>query len=393
MAAKEIRFSEDARGKVLRGVNVLADAVTVTLGPRGRNVCLEKSWGAPTVTKDGVTVAKEIQLEDKFENMGAQMVKEVASKTSDIAGDGTTTATVLARAIFSEGLKLVAAGHDPMSIKRGIDKAVAKVVEDLKSISKPTRDRDEIAQVGTISANNDKAIGDILAESMDKVGKEGVITVEEAKGLETTLDLVEGMRFDRGYLSPYFVTDPERMECVYEDVYLLIHEKKISSMKDLLPVLENVAKTGKPFLIIAEEIEGEALATLVVNKIRGTLRVAAVKAPGFGDRRKAMLEDIAVLTGGKVISEEQGIKLENITVKDLGRAKRVIIDKDNTTIVEGAGKKSAIEGRISQIRAQIDETTSDYDREKLQERLAKLAGAGGGFQVGGATPGEQEKEK
>src|SRR5688500_749618 len=340
MAAKDIRFSEEARGRVLRGVNLLADAVTVTLGPKGRNVILEKSWGSPTVTKDGVSVAKEIQLEDKFENMGAQMVKEVASKTSDVAGDGTTTATVLARAIFSEGLKLVAAGHDPMSIKRGIDKAVAKVVEDLKAISKPTRDRGEIAQVGTISANNDKTIGDILAESMDKVGKEGVITVEEAKGLETTLDLVEGMRFDRGYLSPYFVTDPERMECVYEDAYILIHEKKISSMKDLLPVLESVAKTGRPLVIIAEEVEGEALATLVVNKLRGTLKVVAVKAPGFGDRRKAMLEDIAILTGGKLIAEELGIKLDNIGLQDLGRAKRIVVDKDNTTIVDGAGKKS-----------------------------------------------------
>jgi chaperonin GroEL len=393
MAAKDIRFSEEARGRVLRGVNLLADAVTVTLGPKGRNVVLEKSWGSPTITKDGVTVAKEIQLEDKFENMGAQMVKEVASKTSDIAGDGTTTATVLSRAIFSEGLKLVAAGHDPMSIKRGIDKAVAKVVEELKSMSKPTRDRDEIAQVGTISANNDKAIGAILAEAMDKVGKEGVITVEEAKGLETTLDLVEGMRFDRGYLSPYFVTDPERMECVYDDVYLLIHEKKISSMKDLLPILENVAKTSKPLLIIAEDLEGEALATLVVNKIRGTLKVVAVKAPGFGDRRKAMLEDIAILTDGKMIAEELGIKLENITVKDLGRAKRVIIDKDNTTIVEGAGKKSAIEGRITQIRAQIEETTSDYDREKLQERLAKLAGGVAVVKVGAATEVEMKEKK
>ena len=393
MAAKDIRFSEEARGRVLRGVNLLADAVTVTLGPKGRNVVLEKSWGSPTITKDGVTVAKEIQLEDKFENMGAQMVKEVASKTSDIAGDGTTTATVLSRAIFGEGIKLVAAGHDPMSIKRGIDKAVAKVVDELKSMSKPTRDRDEIAQVGTISANNDKTIGAILAEAMDKVGKEGVITVEEAKGLETTLDLVEGMRFDRGYLSPYFVTDPERMECVYDDVYLLIHEKKISSMKDLLPVLENVAKTSKPLLIIAEELEGEALATLVVNKIRGTLKVVAVKAPGFGDRRKAMLEDIAILTDGKMIAEELGIKLENVTLKDLGRAKRVIIDKDNTTIVEGAGKKSAIEGRITQIRAQIEETTSDYDREKLQERLAKLAGGVAVVKVGAATEVEMKEKK
>jgi chaperonin GroEL len=393
MAAKDVRFSEDARGRVLRGVNMLADAVTVTLGPRGRNVCLEKSWGSPTITKDGVTVAKEIQLEDKFENMGAQMVKEVASKTSDVAGDGTTTATVLSRAIFGEGLKLVAAGHDPMSIKRGIDKAVAKVVDELKAMSKPTRDRDEIAQVGTISANNDKTIGAILAEAMDKVGKEGVITVEEAKGLETTLDLVEGMRFDRGYLSPYFVTDPERMECVYEDVYLLINEKKISSMKDLLPVLENVAKTSKPLLIIAEELEGEALATLVVNKLRGTLKVVAVKAPGFGDRRKAMLEDIAILTDGKMIAEELGIKLENVTLKDLGRAKRIIIDKDNTTIVEGAGKKSGIEGRITQLRAQIEETTSDYDREKLQERLAKLAGGVAVVKVGAATEVEMKEKK
>jgi chaperonin GroEL len=393
MAAKDIRFSEDARGRVLRGVNLLADAVTVTLGPKGRNVCLEKSWGAPTITKDGVTVAKEIQLDDKFENMGAQMVKEVASKTSDVAGDGTTTATVLSRAIFSEGLKLVAAGHDPMSLKRGIDKAVAKVVDELKSMSKPTRDRAEIAQVGTISANNDKTIGAILAEAMDKVGKEGVITVEEAKGLETTLDLVEGMRFDRGYLSPYFVTDPERMECVYEEAYILINEKKISSMKDLLPVLEAVAKTSKPLLIIAEELEGEALATLVVNKIRGTLKVVAVKAPGFGDRRKAMLEDIAILTDGKMIAEELGIKLENVTIKDLGRAKRIIIDKDNTTVVEGGGKKSAIEGRIAQIRAQIDETTSDYDREKLQERLAKLAGGVAVVKVGAATEVEMKEKK
>jgi chaperonin GroEL len=393
MAAKEVRFSEDARSKVLRGVNILADAVTVTLGPKGRNVVLEKSWGAPTITKDGVTVAKEIQLEDKFENMGAQMVKEVASKTSDVAGDGTTTATVLSRAIFAEGLKMVAAGHDPMSIKRGIDKAVEKVIDELKGISKPTRDRSEIAQVGTISANNDRTIGDILAEAMDKVGKEGVITVEEAKGLETTLELVEGMRFDRGYLSPYFVTDPERMEAVIEDAYILINEKKISSMKDLLPVLENVAKSGKPLLIIAEDLEGEALATLVVNKIRGTLKCTAVKAPGFGDRRKAMLEDIAILTDGRMIAEELGIKLENVTLKDLGRAKRIIVDKDNTTIVEGAGKKAAIEGRIKQIRAQIDETTSDYDREKLQERLAKLAGGVAVIKVGAATEVEMKEKK
>jgi chaperonin GroEL len=393
MAAKDVRFSEDARSRVLRGVNILADAVTVTLGPKGRNVCLEKSWGSPTVTKDGVTVAKEIQLEDKFENMGAQMVKEVASKTSDVAGDGTTTATVLSRAIFGEGLKLVAAGHDPMSLKRGIDKAVAKVVEELKAISKPTRDRAEISQVGTISANNDKTIGAILAEAMDKVGKEGVITVEEAKGLETTLDLVEGMRFDRGYLSPYFVTDPERMECVFENPYILIHEKKLGALQTLLPLLEAVAKSGKPLLIIAEEVEGEALATLVVNKIRGTLKVVAVKAPGFGDRRKAMLEDIAILTDGKMIAEELGIKLENVTIKDLGRAKRVIIDKDNTTVVEGAGKKSAIEGRITQIRAQIEETTSDYDREKLQERLAKLAGGVAVVKVGAATEVEMKEKK
>src|SRR3989454_3129798 len=393
MGAKIVRFGSDAREKVLQGMNILADAVTVTLGPKGRNVVLEKSFGAPNITKDGVTVAKEIQLEDKFENMGAQMVKEVASKTSDVAGDGTTTATVLSRAIFSEGLKLVAAGHDPMSIKRGIDKAVEKVVDELKSMSKPTRDREEIAQVGTISANNDKTIGDILAEAMDKVGKEGVITVEEAKGLETTLDLVEGMRFDRGYLSPYFVTDPERMECVYEDAYLLINEKKIASMKDLLPVLENVAKTSKPFLIIAEEVEGEALATLVVNKLRGTLKVVAVKAPGFGDRRKAMLEDIAILTDGKMIAEELGIKLENVTLKDLGRAKRIIVDKDNTTIVDGAGKKSDLEGRIKQIRAQIDETTSDYDREKLQERLAKLIGGVAVINVGAATEVEMKEKK
>ncbi len=393
MAAKDVKFSEEARSKVLRGVNILADTVIVTLGPKGRNVVLDKSWGAPTITKDGVTVAKEIQLEDKFENMGAQMVKEVASKTSDVAGDGTTTATVLARALFSEGLKMVAAGHDPMSIKRGIDKAVQKTVEELKAQSKPTRDREEIAQVGTISANNDKTIGDILAEAMDKVGKEGVITVEEAKGLETTLDLVEGMRFDRGYLSPYFVTDPERMETVYEDVYILNHEKKISSMKDLLPVLENVAKTGKPLLIIAEELEGEALATLVVNKLRGTLKCVAVKAPGFGDRRKAMLEDIAILTDGRMIAEELGIKLENVTLKDLGRAKRIIVDKDNTTIVEGAGKKSAIEGRITQMRAQIEETTSDYDKEKLQERLAKLAGGVAVVKVGAATEVEMKEKK
>ncbi|TMA50156.1 MAG: chaperonin GroEL, partial [Deltaproteobacteria bacterium] len=368
MAAKLVKFSQDAREKILRGVSVLADAVTVTLGPRGRNVVLEKSFGAPTVTKDGVTVAKEIELEDKFENMGAQMVKEVASKTSDVAGDGTTTATVLARAIFTEGLKMVVAGHDPMTLKRGIDKAVAAIVNELKSLSKPTKEQKEIAQVGTISANNDPGIGEIIAEAMSKVGKEGVITVEEAKGLETQLEVVEGMQFDRGYLSPYFVTDPDRMECVYEDVYLLINEKKISAMKDLLPLLEQVARSGKPLLLVAEDVEGEALATLVVNKIRGTLQCVAVKAPGFGDRRKAMLEDVAILTGGRVIAEELGMKLENVTLTDLGRCKRLVVDKDNTTLIDGAGKKADIEGRIKQIRAQIEETTSDYDREKLQER-------------------------
>jgi chaperonin GroEL len=393
MAAKTVRFAQEAREKILRGVNVLADAVIVTLGPKGRNVVLEKSFGAPTVTKDGVTVAKEIELEDKFENMGAQMVKEVASKTSDVAGDGTTTATVLARSIYTEGMKMVAAGHDPMSLKRGIDRAVESVVNELKGLSKPTKDRREIAQVGTISANNDSTIGDIIAEAMEKVGKEGVITVEEAKGLETTLEVVEGMQFDRGYLSPYFVTDPERMEAKLEDAYVLIHEKKISSMKDLLPVLESIAKTGKPFLLIAEEVEGEALATLVVNKIRGTLSCVAVKAPGFGDRRKAMLEDIAILTGGKVIAEELGIKLESVTLQDLGRAKRIVVDKDNTTIIDGAGKKSEIEGRIKQIRAQIEETTSDYDREKLQERLAKLVGGVAVIRVGAATEIEMKEKK
>ncbi len=393
MAAKVVKFSEEARTRILRGVNLLADAVTVTLGPKGRNVVIEKSWGAPTVTKDGVTVAKEVQLEDKFENMGAQMVKEVASKTSDVAGDGTTTATVLARAIFTEGAKMVAAGHDPMSIKRGIDKAVTTLVENLKSLSKPTKGRDEIAQVGTVSANGDAAIGEIIAEAMDKVGKEGVITVEEAKSLETTLDVVEGMQFDRGYLSPYFVTDPERMEVVLEDPFILIHEKKISAMKDLLPVLEQIAKSGKPLLLIAEDVEGEALATLVVNKIRGTLHAAAVKAPGFGDRRKAMLEDIAILTGGRMIAEELGLKLENVTLKDLGRCKRVVIDKDNTTIIDGVGKRNDIEGRIKQIRAQIEETTSDYDREKLQERLAKLVGGVAVIKVGAATEVEMKEKK
>src|SRR5947208_2001127 len=374
MAAKLVKFGQDAREKIFRGVNILADAVTVTLGPRGRNVILEKSWGAPTITKDGVTVAKEVELEDRFENMGAQMVKEVASKTSDVAGDGTTTATVLARAIFTEGLKMVSAGHDPMTLKRGIDKAVSALTAELKTLSKPTKEQKEIAQVGTISANNDPTIGEIIGEAMSKVGKEGVITVEEAKGLETQLEVVEGMQFDRGYLSPYFVTDPERMECVYEDVYVLIHEKKISAMKDLLPLLEQGARAAKPLLIVAEDLEGEALATLVVNKIRGTLQTVAVKAPGFGDRRKAILEDVAILTGGKLIAEELGMKLENVTLQDLGRCKRIVVDKDNTTLVDGAGKKADIEGRIKQIRAQIEDTTSDYDREKLQERLAKLVG-------------------
>jgi chaperonin GroEL len=393
MAAKIVKFSEEARAKMLRGINVLADAVTVTLGPRGRNVVLEKSWGAPNVTKDGVTVAKEIEFSDKFENMGAQMVKEVASKTSDVAGDGTTTATVLARALFTEGAKMVAAGHDPMNLKRGIDKAVKAVIDELKRLSKSTKGRDEIAQVGTVSANGDKTIGDMIAEAMEKVGKEGVITVEEAKSLDTNLDVVEGMQFDRGYLSPYFVTDPERMEAVLEDAYLLIHEKKISAMKDLLPLLEQVARAGKPLLIIAEEAEGEALATLVVNKIRGTLQVCAVKAPGFGDRRKAMLEDIAILTGGRLIAEELGIKLESVTLKDLGRCKRITVDKDNTTLIDGAGKKADIEGRIKQIRNQIEETTSDYDREKLQERLAKLVGGVAVIKVGAATEVEMKEKK
>ena len=393
MAAKILKFNQDAREAILRGVNLLADAVTVTLGPKGRNVVLDKSFGAPNVTKDGVTVAKEIELEDKFENMGAQMVKEVASKTSDVAGDGTTTATVLARQIFAEGVKMVVAGHDPMSLKRGIDKAVAAVIDELKNLSKPTKDPKEIAQVGTIAANNDPTIGDVIAEAMNKVGKEGVITVEEAKGLETTLEVVEGMQFDRGYLSPYFVTDPERMECVLQDAYILLNEKKISTMKDLLPILEQIAKTGRPFLIVAEDIEGEALATLVVNKIRGILHCAAVKAPGFGDRRKAMLEDIAILTGGKLIAEELGIKLENVALQDLGRAKRIVIDKDNTTLVDGAGKKADLEGRIKQIRAQIEETTSDYDREKLQERLAKLVGGVAVINVGAATEVEMKEKK
>jgi len=391
--AKIIAFDEEARGKILKGVNVLADTVKVTLGPKGRNVVLEKSFGAPTITKDGVSVAKEIELEDKFENMGAQMVKEVASKTSDVAGDGTTTATVLAQSIYSEGAKMVAAGLDPMSLKRGIEKAVSCCVDELKKLSKSTKDRREIAQVGTISANNDETIGNIIAEAMDKVGKEGVITVEEAKGMETTLDVVEGMQFDRGYLSPYFVTDPERMEAVLENPYILIHEKKISSMKELLPILEQIAKLGRPLMIIAEEVEGEALATLVVNKLRGTLQVAAVKAPGFGDRRKAMLEDIAILTGGKLLAEELGLKLEQVQLNDLGKAKRVVIDKDNTTIVDGAGKKTEIEARVKQIRAQAEETTSDYDKEKLQERLAKLVGGVAVINVGAATEVEMKEKK
>ena len=393
MSAKEIKFDQEARSAMIQGVNILANTVKVTLGPKGRNVIIDKSFGSPTVTKDGVTVAKEIELENKFENMGAQMVKEVASKTSDVAGDGTTTATVLAQAIFAEGSKLVAAGHNPMELKRGIDKAVEEVVKELKKVSKPTKDRKEISQVGSISANNDETIGNIIAEAMDKVGKEGVITVEEAKTMETSLDIVEGMQFDRGYLSPYFVTDPERMEVVLEDCYILINEKKVSSMKDLLPVLEQVARSSKPLLILAEDVEGEALATLVVNKLRGTLRVAAVKAPGFGDRRKAMLEDIAILTGGKMIAEDLGIKLENIKIEDLGQAKRITIDKDNTTIVEGSGKKADIEGRVKQIRAQVEETTSDYDREKLQERLAKLVGGVAVINVGAATETEMKEKK
>src|SRR5881398_2603579 len=393
MAAKLVKFSQDARDKILRGVNVLADAVTVTLGPRGRNVVLEKSFGAPNVTKDGVTVAKEVELEDKFENMGAQMVKEVASKTSDVAGDGTTTATVLARAIFTEGLKMVVAGHDPMTLKRGVDKAVEAIVKELKALSKPTKEQKEIAQVGTISANNDPTIGEIIAEAMEKVGKEGVITVEEAKGLETQLEVVEGMQFDRGYLSPYFVTNADRMEAVLEDAMILIHEKKITALRDLLPLLETVAREGKPLLIIAEDVEGEALATLVVNKLRGTLNACAVKAPGFGDRRKAMLQDIAILTRGQAISEDLGIKLENIKIEDLGRAKKIVVDKDNTTIIEGAGKPADIEGRVKQIRAQIEETTSDYDREKLQERLAKLVGGVALIRVGAATEVEMKEKK
>jgi chaperonin GroEL len=393
MAAKDIIFDTRARDAILRGVNILADAVKVTLGPKGRNVVIEKSFGSPTITKDGVTVAKEIELENKFENMGAQMVKEVASKTSDIAGDGTTTATVLAQAIFREGAKLVAAGHNPMEIKRGIDKAVASIVGELKKLSKPTQGKKDIAQVGTISANGDTTIGNIIAEAMEKVGKEGVITVEEAKGLETELDVVEGMQFDRGYLSPYFVTNPDRMEVELADPYILIYEKKISSMKDLLPLLEQVARSGKPLLLVAEEVEGEALATLVVNKIRGVLNVCAVKAPGFGDRRKAMLEDIAILTGGKMIAEDLGLKLENVALADLGRAKRIKVDKDNTTIIDGVGAQKDIQARVAQIRAQIEETTSDYDKEKLQERLAKLVGGVAVINVGAATETEMKEKK
>ncbi|HJQ10756.1 MAG TPA: chaperonin GroEL [Gemmatimonadaceae bacterium] len=393
MAAKELHFNTDARAALKRGVDQLAEAVKVTLGPKGRNVVIDKKFGAPTVTKDGVTVAKEIELSDPLENMGAQMVKEVATKTSDLAGDGTTTATVLAQAIFREGLKNVTAGVNPMALKRGIDAGVNSVVEELKKMSVPTKGKKEIAQVGSISANNDKEIGDLIAEAMEKVGKDGVITVEEAKGLETTLETVEGMQFDRGYLSPYFVTDPEKMEAILEDSLILIHDKKVSSMKDLLPILEKVAQMGKPLLIIAEDVEGEALATLVVNKLRGTLRVCAVKAPGFGDRRKAMLEDIAYLTGGQVISEEVGFKLENAVVTDLGRAKRIVIDKENTTIIDGAGEEEKIKGRIGQIKSAIEKTTSDYDREKLQERLAKLAGGVAVINVGAATESEMKEKK
>ena len=393
MAAKELHFNTEARAALKRGVDQLAEAVKVTLGPKGRNVVIDKKFGAPTVTKDGVTVAKEIELSDALENMGAQMVKEVATKTSDLAGDGTTTATVLAQAIFREGLKNVTAGVNPMALKRGIDAAVTAVVDELKKMSVPTKGKKEIAQVGSISANNDKEIGDLIAEAMEKVGKDGVITVEEAKGLETTLETVEGMQFDRGYLSPYFVTDPEKMESVLEDALILVHDKKISSMKDLLPILEKVAQLGKPLLIIAEDIEGEALATLVVNKLRGTLRVASVKAPGFGDRRKAMLEDIAVLTGGQVISEEVGFKLENAVVTDLGRAKRIVVDKETTTLIDGQGDEDKIKGRIKELKAAIEKTTSDYDREKLQERLAKLAGGVAVINVGAPTESEMKEKK
>ncbi len=391
--AKQLIFDDVARSAILKGVALLTDAVKATLGPKGRNAVLDKKYGAPTITKDGVTVAKEIELKDPWENMGAQLVKEVASKTSDVAGDGTTTATVLAHAIYREGIKNVVAGANPMDIKRGIEKAVEVVVEELKKLSKPVQDKKEIAQVGTISANNDPSVGELIAEAMDKVGKDGVITVEEAKSMATTLDVVEGMQFDRGYISPYFITDPERMECILEDAFILIHEKKISSMKDLLPILEQIAKMGKPLLIVAEEVEGEALATLVVNKLRGTLQVSAVKAPGFGDRRKAMLEDIAVLTGGTMISEDLGIKLENIKISDLGRAKKINIDKENTTIVEGAGDPAKIQGRVKQIKTQVEETTSDYDKEKLQERLAKLVGGVAVINVGAATETEMKERK
>jgi chaperonin GroEL len=393
MTSKEIKYGAKAREKMLRGVDILADAVNVTLGPKGRNVLIDKSWGAPRITKDGVTVAKEIELEDKFENMGSQMVKEVASKTSDVAGDGTTTATVLAQAIYREGVKLLAAGGSPMTIKRGIEKAVALVVEELKKMSKPIKDKKDISQVGTISANNDSAIGEIIAEAMEKVGKEGVITVEEGKAIETTLKIVEGMQFDRGYLSPYFITAPEKMEVHLEDPYVLLHEKRISSMQDLVPILEQVAGDNKPIFIIAEDVEREALVTLVVNKLRGTLQCAAVKAPGYGDRRKAMLEDIAIITGGRVISEDLGVKLENITLRDLGTARQIIVDKDNTTIVDGGCDRKALEARVKQIRVQIEETTSDYDREKLQERLAKLIGGVAVINVGAATEAEMKEKK
>jgi chaperonin GroEL len=393
MAAKEIKYDVAARSKIMQGVDTLANAVKVTLGPKGRNVVLERSWGAPNITKDGVTVAKEIELEDKFENMGAQMVKEVASKTSDIAGDGTTTATLLAQAIYREGSKLVAAGMNPMSLKRGIEQAVNVIVDELQRISRPIKDKEEIRQVGVISANNDLTIGTIISEAMEKVGREGVITVEDAKGIDTTLDIVEGMQFDRGYISPYFVTDADKMEVSYEDAYILLNEKKLSTMKDMVPLLEQVARSGKPLVIIAEDVEGEALATLVVNKMRGTLRVAAVKAPGFGDRRKAMLQDIAILTGGQVVSEDLGIKLENLTIDDLGTAKKVTVSKENTTIVEGGGKKADLEGRVREIRSQVEATTSDYDREKLQERLAKLVGGVAVIKVGAATEMELKEKK
>lgn len=393
MSAKQLKFDEEARSAILKGVAVLTEAVKATLGPKGRNVIIDKKWGSPTITKDGVTVAKEIELKDPYENMGAQLVREVASKTSDTAGDGTTTATVLAHAIYKEGIKNVTAGANPMDLKRGIEKAVENIVVELKKMSKPVADKKEIAQVGTISANSDPSIGELIAEAMDKVGKDGVITVEEAKSMATTLDVVEGMQFDRGYVSPYFVTDPERMECNLDDVFILIHDKKVSSMKDLIPLLEQIAKMGRPLLIIAEDIEGEALATLVVNKLRGTLQVSAVKAPGFGDRRKAMLEDIAILTGGTVISEDLGLKLENIKIDDLGKAKKITIDKENTTIVEGAGDSKDIQGRVKQIKAQIEETTSDYDREKLQERLAKLVGGVAVINVGAATETEMKEKK